>query len=82
LFLPLLHWSPIGFSAVCCSVSMCLNIFYGFFGCWGLVLFHCDLTWCKGLFGFSWICWDLLCVLKYDLFWRKFLELQKKMCIA
>jgi hypothetical protein len=20
----------------------------------------------------SWICWDLLCVLKYDLFWRKF----------
>jgi hypothetical protein len=77
LFLPLLHWSPIGFSAVCCSVSMCLNIFWGFF-----VLLHCDLVWWRGLFQFSWMCWDLLCVLKYDLVWRKFLELQRRMCIA
>jgi hypothetical protein len=54
-FLPLLLQSPIDFSAVCCSVSMCLNIFWGFFCCWGLAFFCCCLIWCKGLFRFSWI---------------------------
>jgi hypothetical protein len=59
---------------------MCLNIFWGFFCCRCLVLFSCDLTY-RGLFQFSWICWDLFCVLKYDLFWRRFHELHKRMCI-
>jgi hypothetical protein len=65
-----------------CSVSICLNIFCHFFCCWGLVSFHCDLIWCRELFRFSWICWDLLCILIYDLFWGKFCELKKRMCIA
>jgi hypothetical protein len=54
--LPLWNWSPISFLAVCCSVSMCFSIFWGSFCYWGLVLFSCDLIWCRGLLWFSWIC--------------------------
>jgi hypothetical protein len=42
-FLPLLLWSPTVFSAVWCSICMCLNISWSFFWCLGLVLFCWDL---------------------------------------
>jgi hypothetical protein len=51
-YLSLLLWSPIVFLVVCFSVFICLNIFWGFFCCWGLVLFHCDLIWYRGYFDF------------------------------
>jgi hypothetical protein len=49
------------------------------FLCWVLVLLHCDQIECRRLFLFSYICWGLLCALRYDLFWRKFHELLRRM---
>jgi hypothetical protein len=43
---------------------------------------HCDQIEYMGLFLFSYICWDLLCALRYDQFWRKFHGLLRRMCIV
>jgi hypothetical protein len=61
--------------------SNCLHIFYFFCCCWVLVLMHCDQIECRGLFLFSYICWGLLCAIRYDQFWRKFHGLLRKMYI-
>jgi hypothetical protein len=57
-----------------------MRIFCCCFCCWVLVLLHCDQIECSGLFLFSYICWDLLCALRYDLFWRKFHGLLNVYC--
>jgi hypothetical protein len=59
-----------------------LHIFHCCFCYWVLVLLHCDQIVCRGLFKFSYICWDLLCALRYGLFWRKFHGLLKRMYIV
>jgi hypothetical protein len=67
---------------MCCSASHCLYIFYSFFCSWVLVLLHCGQTVCRGLFGFPYICWDLLCALGCVIFWRKFHGLLRRMYIV
>jgi hypothetical protein len=57
-----------------------LCIFCCFFCCWVLVLLHYGQTVCRGLFQFSYICWALLCALRYGLFWRQFHGLPRE-CI-
>jgi hypothetical protein len=42
----------------------------------------CDQIECRGLFLFSFICWGLLCALKYDLFCRKLYGLLRRMYIV
>jgi hypothetical protein len=74
LFPLLFLWWPTDHEVMCCSVSRCLNIFCCFFCSWVLVLFQCGQMVCGRLFQFSYMCSDLLCDLKYDLFWRKFLR--------
>jgi hypothetical protein len=69
------HW------AMCCSASNFLHVFYCCFCCWVLVLMHSDQI-CMGLFLFSNICWGLLCALRYDLFWRRFHRLLRRMYIV
>jgi hypothetical protein len=65
---------------MCCSASNCLHIFCCCF-CWVLVLMHCDQRECMGLFLFTYICWGLLCALRYDQFWRKFHGLLRRIYI-
>jgi hypothetical protein len=66
---------------MCCSASNCLHSFCCF--CfWVLVLMHCDQIECMGLFLFSFICWGLLCALRYDHFWRRFHGLLRRMYIV
>jgi hypothetical protein len=43
---------------------------------------HCGQTECMGLFLFSYICWGLLCALKYDQFWKRFHGLLRWMYIV
>jgi hypothetical protein len=66
---------------MCCSASNCLHVFYCSFCCWFLVLMHCGQIEWMGLFLFSYICWGLLCALRYDQFWRRFHELLRRMYI-
>jgi hypothetical protein len=40
---------------------------------------HCDQIECMALFLFCYICWGLLCALRYDQFWRRFSELLRRM---
>jgi hypothetical protein len=67
---------------MCCSASNCLCIFLCCFCCWVLVLMHCDQIECRRLFLFSYIFWGLLCVIRYDQFWRRFHELLRRMYIV
>jgi hypothetical protein len=50
--------------------------------CCCFVLLHCDQIVCRGLFQYSYICWDLLCALRYGIFWRKFHVLLRSMHIV
>jgi hypothetical protein len=43
---------------------------------------HCDQIECRRLFLFSYICLGLLCVLRYDLFWRKFHGMLRRLYIV
>jgi hypothetical protein len=72
------HWS---LSNVLCSFKLFAYFLLLFF-CWVLVLMHCDQIDCMGLFLFSYICWGLLCALRYDHFWSSFLGLLRRMCIV
>jgi hypothetical protein len=63
------------------SNYICLCIFFGFFCCGFLVLFHYDLINYKKFIKFSYICQGLLYVTKYDLFWRMFLGLLRRIHI-
>jgi hypothetical protein len=67
---------------MCYSASNYLNIFCCCFCCWVIVLLHCDLIKCRELFLFSYIFWGLLCTIRYDLFWRKFQGLLRRMYIV
>jgi hypothetical protein len=64
LFPPLFLLWPTDCWAMCCSASNCLSIFCCYFCWWVVVLLHCDQIVCRGLFQFSYICWDLLCLNK------------------
>jgi hypothetical protein len=66
---------------MCCSASNCLHVFYCCFCCWFLVLMHYGQIECTGLFLFPYICWGLLCALRYDWFWRTFHGLLRRMYI-
>jgi hypothetical protein len=70
------HW------AMCCSASNCLHVFYCCFCCWVLVLMHCDQIECMVLFLFSYICWGMLCALRYNQFRRGFDGLLTRMYIV
>jgi hypothetical protein len=72
------HWSL----AMCSLDSNCLHVFYYCFCCWVLVLMHCDHIECMVLFLFSYICWGLLCDLRYDQFWRMIHGLLRRMYIV
>jgi hypothetical protein len=61
------------------SASNYLHISCCCFCCWVLVSFHCDQIECRRLFLFSYLSWGLLCVLRYDLFWRKLHGLLRRM---
>jgi hypothetical protein len=52
--------------------------FYWSFCYWFLVLMPYSQTECMELFLFSYICWGLLCTLRYDQFWRRFHGLLKR----
>jgi hypothetical protein len=67
---------------MCCSAFNCLHVFYCCFCCWVPALMHCDQTECMGLFLVSYICWGLLCALRYDQFWRRFHGLLRRMYIV
>jgi hypothetical protein len=56
--------------------------FFTIFCCWFLFLMHYDQIECMGLFLFSYICWVLLWVLRYDQFWKMFHGLLRRMCIV
>jgi hypothetical protein len=66
---------------MCCPASNCLH-FYCCFYCWVLVLMLCDYIEYMGLVLFSYICWHLLCALRYDQFWRRFHGLVRRMFIV
>jgi hypothetical protein len=41
------------------------------------------ILWSDSMKGVSYyICWDLLCVLRYVIFWRKFHGLMRRMCVV
>jgi hypothetical protein len=67
---------------MCCSASNCLSGFCCFLCYWALVLLHCDQTVCRRLCQFPFICWDLLCDLRYGLFWRRSNGLLRRMFIV
>jgi hypothetical protein len=73
---PTEHWT------MCCSTSKYSHVFYCCFCCWVLVLMHCDQIECMALFLFSYICWGLLCALRYDQFWTRFHGLLRRMYIV
>jgi hypothetical protein len=68
--------------AMCYSASNYLCIFCCCFCCWILVLLHCDQIGCRGLFQFSYICWGLLCALRYGLFWGQLHGLLRRIYIV
>jgi hypothetical protein len=73
----MIHWS---LSNV--FLNFPLFTFFNYcFCCWVVVLMHCVKIECMGLFLFSYICWGLLCALRYDQFWWQLNELLRKMYI-
>jgi hypothetical protein len=47
-----------------------------------LFLLYCGQTECMELFLFFYICWGLLCALRYDQFWRRFHGLLRRIYIV
>jgi hypothetical protein len=59
-----------------------LHIFCCCFCYWVLVSLHCNQIEFRVLFLCAYICWGLFCDLRYDVFWRKFHGLLRRMYIV
>jgi hypothetical protein len=75
----MIHWSL-------SNMFYCFQLFSCFLLLFLLLISSFSALWsqieCMKLFLFSYICWGLLCALKYDQFWKRFHELLRRMYIV